>query len=103
MLVTLTWVPPSWETRLPQKFSAATTLITVFDPVLDELALVEEVKEELVEPLVRYRPAPNPTTKRITITAAGTTKLLPDLALLPDIPSREEHMVNKSFSKCNNY
>ena len=28
MLVTLTWVPPSCETRLPQKLSAATTLTT---------------------------------------------------------------------------
>ena len=28
MLTTSAWVPPSWETMLPQKFSAATTLTT---------------------------------------------------------------------------
>src|ERR1700691_6281061 len=28
ILVTLTWIPPIWETKLPQKFSAATTLMT---------------------------------------------------------------------------
>src|SRR5438046_2961291 len=33
-LVTLTWVPPSCPARLPQKFSAATTLITPTPPVL---------------------------------------------------------------------
>jgi len=52
----------------------------------DELQLVEEAVEDLdVEPLARYRPAPTPTTKRMTIIAAGTTNLLPPLPAPPDI------------------
>jgi hypothetical protein len=31
-LVTVAWSPPSWPTRLPQKFSAATTTILVDEP-----------------------------------------------------------------------
>ncbi len=31
MLVTATWEPPSWRTMLPQKFSAATTVIEADD------------------------------------------------------------------------
>jgi hypothetical protein len=51
----------------------------------DELQLVEEVVEELDgEPLTRYRPAPTPTTRRMTITAAGITNLFPLLPLLLD-------------------
>src|SRR6266702_5008665 len=44
MLVTFTWVPPSCSARLPQKFSAATTLI-VAPP--DELvvAVLGEVEQ----------------------------------------------------------
>jgi hypothetical protein len=77
-------------------------LITVLEPVPGPEEEVDEEVEEFVEPLVRYTPAPTPTTRRITITAAGTTYLLPDLALLPDMPSGKGHTVNKSFSKCNN-
>jgi hypothetical protein len=50
MLVTFTWLPPSWEAMLPQKFSAATTW-TVFPGPLP-VAAVSLVCEEEVEQAV---------------------------------------------------
>ncbi|GAA5179389.1 hypothetical protein GCM10023322_09250 [Rugosimonospora acidiphila] len=43
MLVTFTCEPPSWPARLPQKFSAATTLMVVEPPeVVEALDEVEQ-------------------------------------------------------------
>jgi hypothetical protein len=39
MLTTLTFVPPSWDTRLPQKFSAATTRMVDVELEGEELEL----------------------------------------------------------------
>ena len=39
MLVTLTFVPPSWDTRLPQKFSAATIRMSEAELEGEELEL----------------------------------------------------------------
>src|SRR4051812_34477298 len=43
MLVTLTWEPPSCAARLPQKFSAATTVITDEPP--EPVAEPDEVEQ----------------------------------------------------------
>ena len=42
MLRTEVWLPPIWDTRLPQKFSAATTLTTPpeIEHVLPEVPMV---------------------------------------------------------------
>jgi hypothetical protein len=50
MLVTFTWLPPSWEAMLPQKFSAATTWIVL--PELLPVAAVSLVSDEEVEQAV---------------------------------------------------
>jgi hypothetical protein len=45
MLATFTWAPPSCSARLPQKFSAATTWMTVElpeEPVVAVLGVVEQ-------------------------------------------------------------
>src|SRR5882757_207206 len=60
MLVTFTWLPPSWEAMLPQKFSAATTWI-VLPPEPDDEA-VEELP--LVEQAVTVRATRTPTPPR---------------------------------------
>jgi hypothetical protein len=46
MLVTLTWLPPSWEAMLPQKFSAATTWIVFPPPEPEDEAVDEPLPEE---------------------------------------------------------
>src|SRR5947207_4828911 len=62
MLVTCTCVPPSCSARLPQKFSAATTLITVELP----RALVGEVEQ--------------PASASISRTAAPAARRVDDMA-----------------------
>jgi hypothetical protein len=52
MLVTFTWLPPSWEAMLPQKFSAATTWMVRPDPLALPVAAVLLVCEEEVEQAV---------------------------------------------------
>jgi hypothetical protein len=80
--------PPAGELRLDEELVELTDEgLNEATEIEDELQLVvEEVVEELdVEPLARYRPAPTPTTNRMTITAAGITNLLPLFPVLPDI------------------
>ncbi|GHE15085.1 hypothetical protein GCM10010339_88570 [Streptomyces alanosinicus] len=52
MLVTFTWLPPSCEAMLPQKFSAATTWIVLPEPLPPLVVAVSLVCEEEVEQAV---------------------------------------------------
>jgi hypothetical protein len=83
--------PPAGELRLDEELVGETERDERPEAEMeDELQLVEEIVVEVVEeldvePLARYRPAPTPTTNRMTIIAAGITNLLPLLSVLPDM------------------
>src|SRR5579872_6728437 len=62
MLVTLAWVPPSCDARLPQKFSAASTWMTPLEVELEVLVVLDDEPEgDLV---TRYSPPTTRTTIR---------------------------------------
>src|SRR5260221_28884 len=68
MLVSDTWSPPSWVAMLPQKFSAATTLIFLPDPAAAVVLPEPELFDEVEQPATAARPV---RTVRATAGARG--------------------------------